>query len=101
MGKAGKMETRLYIGNMSQEMTEEDLHTMFSEAGTVEAVDVVIDPKSGKPRGFAFVTMSSQKEAEKATALFNAKEVYGRTLKVNITLPREAKPGKDATSNKF
>jgi RNA recognition motif-containing protein len=95
------METRLYIGNMSQEMTEEDLRTMFSEAGTVEAVDVVIDRKSGKSRGFAFVTMNSQEATEKATAIFNAKEVNGRTLKVNITLPREAKPGTDAGPNKL
>jgi len=94
------METRIYIGNMPHEMTEKDLQAMFSEAGIVESVDVVIDPKSGKPRGFAFVTMNSQEEAEKATALFNAKEVNGRTLKVNITLPREAKRGTDAGPNK-
>jgi len=86
---------------MAQEMTEEDLRTMFSEVGTVEAVDLVIDRKSGKPRGFAFVTMNSQEEAEKATAIFNAKEVKGRTLKVNITLPREVKPGTDAGPNKL
>jgi RNA recognition motif-containing protein len=89
------METRLYIGNLPQEMTAEDLRTMFSEAGTVEEVDLVIDHKSGKPRGFAFVTMNSQEEAEKATAQFNAKEVMGRMLKVNITLPREIKPATD------
>lgn len=93
------METRLYIGNMSQETTEEDLRAMFSEAGTVEAIEVVIDRKSGRPRGFAFVTMTSQEEAEKAIELFNAKEVNGQTLKVNITLPREEQPG--AGTNKL
>lgn len=93
------METRLYIGNMSQETTEEDLRAMFSEAGAVEAIDVVIDRKSGRPRGFAFVTMTSQEEAEKAIELFNAKEVNGQTLKVNITLPREEQPG--AGTNKL
>ena len=93
------METRLYIGNMSQETTEEDLRALFSEAGAVEAIDVVIDRKSGRPRGFAFVTMTSQEEAEKAIELFNAKEVNGQTLKVNITLPREEQPG--AGTNKL
>jgi RNA recognition motif-containing protein len=84
---------------MSQETTEEDLRAMFSEAGAVEAIDVVIDRKSGRPRGFAFVTMTSQEEAEKAIELFNAKEVNGQTLKVNITLPREEQPG--AGTNKL
>ncbi len=83
------METRLYIGNMSQETTEQDLRTMFGEAGMVGSVDIVIDRKTGKPRGFAFVTMSSQAEAEKAVSLFNAKDVNSHTLKVNISLPRE------------
>jgi RNA recognition motif-containing protein len=95
-----KMETRLYIGNMPQEMTEQDLRTMFSEAGTVESVDVVMDRRIGKPRGFAFVTMNSLDEAEKAILMFNAKDINGRTLKVNITLPREEQAGADASSNK-
>ena len=86
------METRLYIGNMSKETTEQDLRTMFSEAGTVGSVDMVIDRKSGKPRGFAFVTMGSEAEAEKAVSLFNAKDVKSSTLKVNISLPREDRP---------
>ena len=84
-----KMETRLYIGNLSTETTEQDLRTMFSEAGTVSSVDVVIDRKTGKSRGFAFVTMTDQAEAEKAVELFNAKDLHSRTLKVNISLPRE------------
>jgi RNA recognition motif-containing protein len=95
------METRLYIGNMSQEITEQELRAMFSEAGNVESVDVVIDRKNGRPRGFAFVTMNSQEEAEKAIDMFNAKEVNGRTLKVNITLPREEQSGAGASSNKL
>jgi RNA recognition motif-containing protein len=78
---------------MSHETTEQDLRSMFGEAGTVESAQVVIDPKSGKPRGFAFVTMNSQDEAENAVGMFNAKVVHGHTLKVNITLPREEQPG--------
>jgi len=94
------METKLYIGNMARETTEQDLRTMFSEAGTVASVDVVLDRQTGKPKGFAFVTMSSQAEAEKAISMFNAKDVNSRTLKVNISLPREARPVVVSTDNK-
>ncbi len=86
------MGVRLYIANMSQETTKQDLQTMFSEAGTVASVEVVMNQKTGKSRGFAFVTMLSQEEAEKAVHMFNAKDVNGQTLRVNITLPREEQP---------
>lgn len=83
------MDTKLYVGNMSHETTEQDLRTMFSEAGTVGLVDVIMDRQTGKPKGFAFVTMSSQAEAEKAISMFDAKDVNSRTLKINIARPRE------------
>lgn len=94
------METKLYIGNISKETTEQDLRTMFSEAGTVGSVEMIMDRQTGKPRGFAFVTMSSQAEAEKAISMFNAKDVNSQTLKVNISLPRQERPGLDNTNNK-
>ena len=83
------METKLYIGNMSHETTEQDLRTMFSEAGAVGSVDIIMDRQTGKSKGFAFVMMSSQAEAEKAISMFDAKDVNARTLKVNIARPRE------------
>lgn len=83
------METKLYVGNMSLETTEQDLRTMFTEAGTVGTVDVIMDRQTGKPKGFAFVTMSSQAEADKAISMFDAKDINARTLKVNIAKPRE------------
>jgi len=86
------METKLYVGNMSHETTEQDLRTMFSEAGTVGSVDIIMDRQTGKPKGFAFLTMSSQAEAEKAISLFDSKEVKERTLKVNVARPREERP---------
>jgi cold-inducible RNA-binding protein len=86
------METRLYIGNMSHETSEQDLRTMFAEAGTVSSVDLIMDRQTGKPKGFGFVTMSSQAEAEKAISLFDTKEVNSRPLKVNIAKPREERP---------
>jgi RNA recognition motif-containing protein len=84
-----KMDTKLYIGNMSQGTSEQDLRTMFGEAGTVGTVDVIMDRNTGKSKGFAFVTMSTEAEAENAITMFNAKEVNSRVLKVNISKPRE------------
>jgi cold-inducible RNA-binding protein len=95
------METRLYIGNMSHETTEQDLRTMFAEAGTVGSVDLIMDRQTGQPKGFAFVTMSSQAEAEKAITMFDAKDVNSRTLKVNIAKPREERSGTGSRSNKL
>jgi cold-inducible RNA-binding protein len=94
------METKLYIGNMSHETTEQELRTMFSEAGSVSTVDVIMDRQTGKPKGFAFVTMSSQAEAEKAISMFNSKDLNSHVLKVNISQPREARPGAGENSNK-
>jgi RNA recognition motif-containing protein len=86
------MQSKLYIGNMSYDTTEEELRTMFSEAGTVESVDIIKDRDTGRPKGFAFVTMSSQAEAEKAISLFNEKSFNDRPLTVNIARPREERP---------
>ena len=86
------METKLYIGNMSYDTTEEDLRTMLSEAGTVGSVDIIKDRDTGRPKGFAFVTMGTQAEAEKAISMFNEKTVNDRALTVNIARPREERP---------
>jgi RNA recognition motif-containing protein len=86
------METKLYVGNMSYNTTEDQLRTMFSEAGTVNSVDIIKDRDTGRPKGFAFITMSSQVEAEKAISMFNDKSVDGRPLTVNIARPREERP---------
>ncbi len=86
------METKLYVGNMSYSTTENELQTLFSEVGSVVTVDMIKDRMTGKAKGFAFVTMSSAEEAEKAISMFNGKEVDGRTLTVNIARPREERP---------
>ena len=93
------METKLYVGNMSHETTEQDLRTMFSEAGTVGTVDIIMDRQTGKSKGFAFVVMSNLEEAEKAISMFHAKDVDTKTLKVNISHPREERPGSGGMSN--
>lgn len=89
------METKVYIGNISQQTTEQDLRTMFTDAGTVGAVDVILDRQTGKPKGFAFVMMGSQAEAEKAVSLFNEKSMNDHTLKVNIARSREERPNRN------
>ncbi len=86
------METKLYIGNMPYDTTEDELRTMFSEAGTVGTVDIIKDRDTGRPKGFAFITMNSQVEAEKAISMFNEKNMNDRALTVNIARPREERP---------
>lgn len=87
------MEVKLYVGNMSYDTTEDQLRTMFAEAGSVVAVDVIKDRDSGSSKGFAFVTMSSQADAAKAISTFNGKEMGGRPLTVNTARPREERSG--------
>ncbi len=86
------MEVKLYVGNLSYDTSEDQLRTLFSEAGTVNAVDLIKDRDTHRPKGFAFITMSSQVEAEKAISTFNGKEVDGRPLTVNTAKPREDRP---------
>jgi RNA recognition motif-containing protein len=91
-GSAGEssmqMETRLYVGNLPKSTTEEDLKTLFLQAGVVSAVDVVKDRDSGQSKGFAFVTMNDQGEAEKAISMFNAYSLSEHELKVNVAKPK-------------
>ncbi len=91
------MEAKLYIGNMSYDTTENDLRLMFAEAGTVEAVDVIKDRDTGRPKGFAFITMNNQAEAEKAISMYNEKVINDRALKVSIAKPREERSGGGAS----
>jgi RNA recognition motif-containing protein len=88
-----KMETKLYIGNMSFDTNEDELRTLFSEAGTVGSVDIIKDRDTGRPKGFAFITMNNQAEAEKAISMFNEKNLHDRPLTVNIARPREERSG--------
>jgi RNA recognition motif-containing protein len=94
------METKLYVGNLSYDTTEEKLRTLLSQAGTVEAVDMIKDRDTGRPKGFAFVTMASQVEAEKAISMFNEKTVDNRELKVNIARPKEDRPRRGGYGNR-
>ncbi len=86
------METKLYVGNLSYKTTEEGLRTLLSQAGTVASVDMIKDRDTGRPKGFAFVTMGTQAEAEKAISMFDGKSFDDRVIKVNIARPREERP---------
>jgi RNA recognition motif-containing protein len=87
------MSNRLYVGNMSFTTTEMDLRDLFAQAGTVADIKVMLDRETGRPRGFAFVEMSSPAEAQSAIAQFNGREFGGRALKVNEAEERAgAKP---------
>ncbi|MEW5976109.1 MAG: RNA-binding protein [Acidobacteriota bacterium] len=86
------MQTRLYVGNLSYSVTEEELHTLFSQAGSVQSVKLIEDRDTGRSKGFAFVEMSSQAEAEKAINMFNGSDFSNRQLSVSIARPREERP---------
>jgi RNA recognition motif-containing protein len=83
------MDNKLYVGNLPFSTTEEELRTLFSQAGTVVSVSLIKDRDTGRSRGFAFVELSTQTEAEKAVSLFNNTPLENRNLKVNLARPRE------------
>ena len=87
------MSTKLYVGNLAFQTTSQELQQLFGQAGTVQSASVVEDRDTGRSRGFAFVEMSSEEEANSAIAQFNGKEVGGRALKVNEAKPRENRGG--------
>ncbi len=86
------METKLYVGNLSYNTTEVDLRSAFAQTGTVVTVDMIKDRDSGTMKGFAFVTMSTQEEAENAIKALDGKMLDDRAIKVNIARPREERP---------
>jgi len=87
------MDVKLYVGNLAYSTTEDELRTLFTEAGTVVTVSLIKDRDTGQSKGFAFVEMSNQVEAQNAISKFNGHSVGGRELKVNIARPREERSG--------
>jgi RNA recognition motif-containing protein len=79
----------IYVGNLSYQTTEDDLHSAFSAFGSVERVSIIRDRESGQSRGFGFVEMPNGEEAEKAIQAMNGRELSGRALNVNEARPRE------------
>jgi RNA recognition motif-containing protein len=86
------MESKLYVGNLSYSTTEDDLRTLFAQAGQVKSVAVIKDRDTGRSKGFAFVEMTTDEEAQKAISIFNGQSFQERSLKVNVARPREDRP---------
>ena len=88
------MAKKLYVGSLPYEATEDQIKEHFSQAGTVESVNIISDKFSGKSKGFGFVEMSSDEEAEKAIKMFHEKDFQGRSIIVN-----EARPMRDRNND--
>ncbi len=87
------MESKLYVGNLSYNVTEDQLRELFSQAGQIKDVALITDRQTGRSKGFGFVEFTTQAEAEKAIELFNNHELDGRPLTVNMARPREERGG--------
>lgn len=81
--------SKLYVGNLPFASTAQDLEALFGQVGTVSVVEIIFDKFTGRSRGFAFVTMGSAEEAQKAVEKFHGHQIEGRALSVNIARPRE------------
>ena len=86
-------QSKLYVGNMPFQSTEADLEDAFAAYGTVRSVNVIMDRDTGRPRGFAFVEMSTPEEAQAAMQALDGSDMGGRTLKVNVAKERESRGG--------
>jgi RNA recognition motif-containing protein len=86
------MGTKLYVGNLAYATTEDELRTFFEQAGTVTSVAIPTDRETGRPRGFGFVEMGTEEEAQRAINQLNGQSLGGRPLNVNESRPRE--PGR-------
>ena len=87
------MSSKLFVGNLSFNTTENDLQDAFAAHGTVLETNLMMDRATGRPRGFAFVTMATDDEAQKALTALNGANLDGRDLTVNVARPREERSG--------
>ena len=88
------MAKKLYVGNLSYGTTDSDLRGMFEDYGTVQSAQVIMDRESGRSKGFGFVEMANDQEAQAAIQNLNGKEIDGRALTVNEARPREDRGGR-------
>ncbi len=92
------MAKKLYVGNLSFDTTDSDLQNLFGPHGTVQSAQVIMDRDAGRSKGFGFVEMDSDQQAQAAIQALNGQEVNGRALTVNEARPREQRGGSRATS---
>jgi cold-inducible RNA-binding protein len=95
------MESKLYVGNLSYNTTEDDLRTLFSQAGEIKEISLIMDRETRRPKGFGFVEMANQVDAEKAIQMFNEYEIDGRKITVNIARPREERGSSGGNRGNF
>jgi cold-inducible RNA-binding protein len=88
----GKEMTNIFVGNLSYGAAESDIRALFEEYGTVDRASIVTDRDTGQARGFGFVEMPNDSEAERAIAALNGREISGRALTVNVARPRAERP---------
>jgi len=86
------MAKKLYVGGLSYSTTEDTLKDLFSQAGAIDSVAIIIDKMTNRSKGFGFVEMTNDEEAQKAIEMFNGKEFEGRKITVNEARPMEARP---------
>jgi cold-inducible RNA-binding protein len=86
------MSKRLYVGGLSYSTTQDGLRSAFAQAGAVQDVSIVVDKMTGRSRGFGFVEMANDEDAEKAIEMWNGKELDGRRLTVNEARPMAERP---------
>jgi len=86
------MAKKLYVGSLSYSTTDDSLRSAFSQAGSVQSANVILDKMTGRSRGFGFVEMSTDEEADKAVEMLNGKELDGRKITVNEARPMESRP---------
>lgn len=82
------MDVRIYVGNLAKSTTQDEINTLFATAGAVTSVELVKEKGTGMSKGFAFVAMPTQAEADKAISMFNGYSLGDNTLKVNVAKPR-------------
>jgi RNA recognition motif-containing protein len=82
------VDVRLYVGNLAKSTTQDELNTLFAQAGPVTSVEIIKDRDTGESKGFAFINMTDQADADKAISMFNAYSLAEKELKVNIAKPR-------------
>lgn len=87
------MESKLYVGNLSYDTTEDQLRELFGQAGSIKEIALIMDRDTRRPKGFGFVEMETQAEAAKAIQMFSDYELGGRRLTVNMARPREERGG--------
>jgi RNA recognition motif-containing protein len=97
--KNRRMPRKLYVGNLPYNTTEQDLESLFASAGTVDTVNLMRDMATGRARGFAFVEMGSDEEAQQAISMLNDKDFGGRNLTVNEARPKASSGGGFGGSN--